>query len=150
MSVGDICNRDVVVIAQDAAVLDAVHLMRQFHVGAVVVCRGEEGARIPVGIVTDRDIVIEVLGEDVNIEKISVGDIMSSKLLIARENDDLWESLLRMRQEGVRRMPVVDEHDYLQGIVTMDDVIELLADELSQLAKLVAREQTVERAIRSH
>ena len=150
MSIGDICNRNVVVIEKDTAVQEAALLMRRFHVGALVVCRGAEGKRVPVGLVTDRDIVVEVLGEEVDVTKVVVGDIMSAELLTARESDDLWETLQRMRHSGVRRLPVVDDQGYLQGILTMDDVIELLADELAQLAKLVAREQTMEKASRSH
>ena len=150
MSIGDICNRNVVMIEKDAPVMEAARVMRQFHVGALVVCGEREGARVPVGLVTDRDIVIEVLGEEVEAGSLMVGDIMSANLLTAREGDDLWETLQRMRHAGVRRVPVVDEQGALQGIVTMDDVIELLADELSQLAKLVAREQKAEQAGRSH
>lgn len=150
MSIGDICNRNVVVIEKDTAVQEAALLMRRFHVGALVVCRGAEGKRVPVGLVTDRDIVVEVLGEEVDVAKVVVGDIMSAELLTARESDDLWETLQRMRHSGVRRLPVVDDQGYLQGILTMDDVIELLADELAQLAKLVAREQTMEKVSRSH
>lgn len=150
MSIGDICNRNVVVIEKDTAVQEAACLMRRFHVGALVVCRGAEGQRVPVGLVTDRDIVVEVLGEEVGVATVVVGDIMSAELLTARESDDLWETLQRMRHSGVRRLPVLDEQGYLQGILTMDDVIELLADELAQLAKLVAREQTMEKASRSH
>ena len=149
MSIGEICNRDVVVIAKDATVLEAARLMRQHHVGDLVVTREREGAQVPVGLITDRDIVIEVLGEEVDIGTVLVGDIMSDKLLTAREADGLWETVQRMRIAGVRRLPVVDEQGALQGIITMDDMIELLADELSQLAKLVAREQAVEKATRS-
>jgi CBS domain-containing protein len=150
MSIGDICNRDVVVIDKDASVQEAVRLMRQFHVGALVVCDEREGRRVPLGLLTDRDIVVEVLGEGVEIGSVMVGDIMGAKLLTARESDELWETLQRMRQAGVRRLPVVDELGSLQGIVTMDDVVELLADELAQLAKLVTREQAVEKTRRSH
>ena len=149
MSVGDICNRNVVVIEKESAVREAARLMRQFHVGALVVCNERDGGRVPVGLVTDRDIVIEVLGEDVDADSVMVGDIMSDNPLTAREGDDLWETLQRMRQAGVRRVPVVDERGALQGIVAMDDVIELLADELALLAKLVAREQKMEQASRS-
>lgn len=149
MSVGDICNRNVVVIEKESAVREAARLMRQFHVGSLVVCNEREGLRVPVGLVTDRDIVIEVLGEDVDADSVMVGDIMSDNPLTAREGDDLWETLQRMRQAGVRRVPVVDERGALQGIVAMDDVIELLADELALLAKLVAREQKMEQASRS-
>ena len=149
MSVGDICNRNVVVIEKESAVREAARLMRQFHVGSLVVCNEREGLRVPVGLVTDRDIVIEVLGEDVDADSVMVGDIMSDNPLTAREGDDLWETLQHMRQAGVRRVPVVDERGALQGIVAMDDVIELLADELALLAKLVAREQKMEQASRS-
>ena len=150
MSIGEICNRDVVVIDKDASVQEAARLMRQFHVGALVVCDEREGRRVPLGLLTDRDIVVEVLGEGVEIGSVMVGDIMGAKLLTARESDELWETLQRMRQAGVRRLPVVDELGSLQGIVTMDDVVELLADELAQLAKLVTREQTAEKTRRSH
>jgi len=148
MSIGEFCNRDVVVVAKDATVQEAARLMRQYHVGDLVVIREREGTREPVGLITDRDIVIEVLGEEVDINTVLVGDIMSHKLLTAREADGIWETLQRMRIAGVRRVPVVDAHGALQGIVTMDDMIELLADELSQLAKLVTREQAVERSTR--
>jgi len=150
MSIGEICNRNVVVIEKDTAVQEAARLMRRFHVGALMVCRGAEGKRIPVGVVTDRDVVVEVVGEEVDVAKLTVGDIMSTELLTGHVSDGLWETLQRMRHSGVRRLPVVDEQGYLQGILTMDDVIELLADELAQLAKLVAREQTMEKAGRSH
>jgi len=149
MSVGDICNRNVVMIEKEASVQDAARLMREYHVGGLVVCTGSEGRREPVGLITDRDIVVEVLGEAVDVASVMVGDIMSAKLLTAREGDELWDTLRRMRETGVRRVPVVDERGFLQGIVTMDDIIELLAGELAQLAKLVAREQKVEQAHRS-
>ena len=149
MSIGEICNRDVVVIERDATVQEAARLMRRHHVGALVVTRDLEGVRVPVGLITDRDIVIEVLGEGVDVGTVLVGDIMSDELLTAGEGDDLWGSLQRMRSAGVRRLPVGDTRGALQGIVTVDDVIELLADELTQMAKLMAREQVVEQTTRS-
>jgi len=105
---------------------------------------------VPLGLLTDRDIIVEVLAEGVEIGIVMVDDIMSAKLLTARESDDLGGTLQRMRQAGVRCLPVVDGLGSLQSIVTMGDVVELLADELAQLAKLVAREQTVEKPLRSH
>jgi len=148
MSIGDICNRDVVVVERDATIQEAARLMRDHHVGDLVVLRGG-GVKEPVGILTDRDIVVEVLGEGIAAEAVTVGDIMSDKLLIGREEDELWDALQRMRIAGVRRLPVVDRHGALQGILTLDDVIELLAEELAQAAKLVAREQAVEAGGRS-
>jgi CBS domain-containing protein len=149
MSIGEICNRDVVVVEKNATIQEAARLMRDYHVGDLVVLRERDGVKEPAGIVTDRDIVVEVLGEDVGIDAVTVGDIMSERLLTAQEEDNLWETLQRMRIAGVRRLPVVDKHGALQGIVTLDDLIELLAEELAQAAKLVAREQAVERTVRS-
>jgi CBS domain-containing protein len=146
MSIGEICNRDVVVVEKNATVQEAARLMRQYHVGDLVVTAERDGVRVPVGLITDRDIVLEVLGEGVEINAVSVGDIMSDKLITTHEEDELWDSLQRMRIAGVRRLPVVDERGGLQGIVTLDDVIELLADELAQVAKVLAHEQTREQA----
>lgn len=148
MSIGDICNRDVVVVEREATVREAARLMREYHVGDLVVVRGG-GVKEPIGIVTDRDIVVEVLGEDVAVDAVTVGDIMSDKLVTGREEDELWDTLQRMRIAGVRRLPVVDRHGALQGILTLDDVIELMAEELAQAAKLVARERAVEDSARS-
>jgi len=149
MSIGEICNRDVVVIEREATIQEAARLMRQYHVGDLVVTREREGVRVPVGIVTDRDIVVEVLGEGVDIDSVSVSDIMSDNLLTAHESDNLWECLQRMRNAGVRRLPVVDERGALQGIVTADDLVELLSDGLAQVVKMAAREQAFERVVRS-
>lgn len=149
MSIGEICNRDVVVIEKDASAQEAARLMRQHHVGALVVTVERDGARVPVGVLTDRDIVVEVLAEGVEMETVLAGDIMSPELVTVYEADGVWETLQRMRVKGVRRLPVVDARGILQGIVAMDDMIELLADELAQLAKLVAREQSLEKVRRS-
>jgi CBS domain-containing protein len=148
MAIGEICNRDVVVVEKDDTVQEAARLMRQYHVGDLVVTRVQDGVRVPVGLITDRDIVLEVLGEGLDIDAVTVGDIMSDRLIIAREEDELWDSLQRMRIAGVRRLPVVDGRGGLQGIVTPDDVIELLSEELAQVAKLLSREQAQEQATR--
>jgi len=148
MALGEICNRDVVVIGKDATVQEAAQLMRIHHVGALIVTIERDGKKVPVGIVTDRDIVIEVLAAGVEIGAVLVGDVMSDRLLTASESDGLWETLQRMRIKGVRRLPVVDDQGFLQGIITLDDMIELLADELAQVAKIVAREQAAEKTAR--
>ena len=146
--IGEMCMRDVVVIAKDAAVAEAARLMRRHHVGALVVTVTREALTVPVGILTDRDIVVEVLAQDVDPRTVTVGDIMSAELLTAVVTDSLWDTLQRMRQYGARRVPVVDAGGGLQGIVTLDDVLELLAEELAVLARLVASERHHEEAQR--
>jgi CBS domain-containing protein len=146
MSVGEICNREVIVIDHLENITDAARLMRRHHVGNVVVVRTEgDGTRKPVGILTDRDIVIELLARDVNLDTLSVGDAMSYDLLTLNENDEADEAIKQMRAQGVRRAPVVDSEGALVGILAMDDVIELLSEQLSDLVALLKREQQVER-----
>jgi CBS domain-containing protein len=122
-------------------VVEAAKLMRHHHVGDVVVVEEKEGVNVPVGIVTDRDIVIEVLAEDVEPASVSVADIMSSELAKVREEDELLQTIQFMRSRGVRRLPVVDAQGGLVGILTVDDVLDLVAEQLSDLVGLATREQ---------
>jgi len=119
--------------------------MRHGHVGSlVVVDQMNGGKRLPVGIVTDRDIVVEVVATGLDPAVITVGDIMESELVVGRESDSVLETLEVMRFKGVRRLPTVDADGQLIGIVTVDDLLEVLSEELSELAKIVAREQSRE------
>lgn len=141
MSVGEICNRDVVFIHKEASIPDAARLMREYHVGDLVVVQEKTGKRVPVGIVTDRDIVLEVIAEGVSMDDVTVGDIMSNNLVTARENDSLFETVKVMRARGVRRLPVVDGGNELVGILSVDDLIDLFSEHIADLAWLIAREQ---------
>ena len=148
MPVGELCIRQVVVAPRNASVLDAAKLMRQHHVGDIVVTDEIAGRRVPVGIVTDRDIVLEVLAQELDAISLSAGDIMSSDLITVRENEGVFQTIQLMRAKGARRAPVVNSEGALVGIVSVDDLVELLAEELSQLAKLIAREQKLEAELR--
>ncbi|WJW76420.1 CBS domain-containing protein [Thiohalobacter sp. IOR34] len=149
MPIGEFCNREVIVVTREESISTAVKLMRDQHVGALVVIEAEGSEQIPVGILTDRDIVIEILAEEVDIDTVTVGDIMSFKLKTAREDEEVADVVRRMRAYGVRRMPVVDEQGALQGLITLDDLIELLAEEMADLAGLIGREQRRERLTRA-
>jgi CBS domain-containing protein len=144
-TVAEICNREVVIVERDASILHAARLMRDYHVGDLVVTEERGGQRVPVGIVTDRDVVIEVIAEEVALDEVTIEDIMSVEVVTARETDDLLDTLKRMRTHGVRRVPVVDAQQALVGILTVDDVIELLAEELNDLTRLIGHEQARER-----
>lgn len=148
MPVGELCIRQVIVTPRESSVLDVAKLMRQYHVGDVIVTDGVNGRRAPVGIVTDRDIVVEVLAEGVDPASLSAGDIMSSQLVTVRENEGLFQTIQVMRARGARRAPVVNNDGVLIGIVSVDDLIELLAQELSDLSTLIAREQKQEAELR--
>lgn len=141
MTVGKICNREVVFIHKEASIPEAARLMREYHVGDLVVVREKTGKRVPVGIVTDRDIVLEVIAEGVGMDDVNVGDIMSDKLVTARESDGLLETIKVMRAKGIRRLPVVNDDNELVGILSVDDLIDLFSEQIVDLARLIAREQ---------
>lgn len=144
MNVGELCTREVVVVGKDSPVLQAAQLMRQYHVGDIVVVEQRQGKKIPVGILTDRDIVIELIAEEIDHRSVTVGDIMSPELLTAAEDDDVIATVKQMRNKGVRRIPVVNRDGGLEGILALDDLLDLLAEELSDLVALINREQKLE------
>lgn len=149
MPIGEICNREVVIAEKSLAVAEAAQLMRSHHVGDLVVVEERAGRRHPVGIVTDRDIVVEIVAAGVNPDALKVGDIMGPEVATVRESEGLFEALRYMRDKGVRRMPVVDSAGALVGILTLDDLLGLLAEEMMELAKLVSHERRREATVRT-
>lgn len=144
MLVGTACNREVVVVERSASVSQAARLMRDFHVGDLVVVETQDGRRRPVGILTDRDIVVGVLARDVDAASVAVRDVMGDELITATEDESLPDVVKRMRAAGVRRLPVVDGEGTLVGILTVDDLLDLLSETLNDLTRLISRELTRE------
>lgn len=145
MSIGEFCNREVVYALRETTVVEAAKLMRSHHVGSlVVVDQIGTGKRKPVGIVTDRDIVVEVTATGLDPKTITAEDIMSSQLAMVREEDTVEQTMEMMRFKGVRRLPVVDRDGGLAGIITIDDLLELVAENLVELTRIVSREQAEE------
>lgn len=148
MSVGEICNRNVAVVEKERSIQEAAELMRKRHVGDLIVVGYEHNRKIPVGIVTDRDIVVELIAKKIPTDAVTVGDVMSYELVTAMEDDDLLQTLKLMRAKGARRLPVVDSGGSLVGILTVDDIVGLLAETLSDVSKLIERQQHLEQDIR--
>jgi CBS domain-containing protein len=141
MAIGNVCTTEVAVAGRNTTVQDAARMMRQLHVGDLVVV---EGGKTPVGIVTDRDIVLSVVATGLDPAVFTIGDLITRDLVTCRYDTGVFECIQLMRIHGVRRMPVIDRDGGLVGIVSVDDLVELLADELGELGKLIAREQAHE------
>lgn len=148
MTLKTLCNREVLIAQKHDTVVEAAKLMREYHTGSIVVVEERNGLRFPVGIVTDRDIVIELIAKEADINSVNLGDVMYREISVAREDDDVNETIKIMRQKGIRRLPVVDAGGALVGIVTLDDLIDLLAEQLKDLAELIGRQQNLERKYR--
>lgn len=145
MAIGEICSREVVIAERSASTWEIAELMRRHHVGDVVIVETTAGGRRPIGIVTDRDIVLEVVAPGLSADTLTAGDLIDEEVCVVTESEGVFETLRYMRGRGVRRMPVVDVQGHLLGIVTVDDLMELLAEEMSEMARLIAVERRHER-----
>lgn len=149
MTIGSISKRNVVVAPKGESIIDAAKRMRMFHVGTVVVVEVRNNKNIPIGILTDRDVVLSIVASDPeHLPFLTVGDAMSDNLATTCEDTSVPDALKLMQERGVRRLPVVDQAGALFGIVTVDDVIRFLAEELSQVVQLMSHEDQVERRYR--
>jgi CBS domain-containing protein len=142
MSLERICTKTVVTISPDATVLEAAKLMQHKHVGCLVVI---DDLR-PIGMLTDRDIVLKLVVRENDPAKITAREIMTTSPTMVNVNYDLLDAVRLMRSRGVRRLPIVDEHRNLLGIVTMDDVLTALGAEVGDLAGTVQKEFDLEAA----
>ena len=143
MSNRSLCKRVVVTIHRDATVQDAALFMRSSHIGNVVVVDAVDTRR-PVGIITDRDIAVEVVAQGLAPAQTLVGSVMSAPVVTLREDDGFLEALDKMSARGVRRAPVVDRDGRLKGMVSVDDLVPLLARELAKIGALIRHEQAAE------
>ncbi len=137
MTIGRICQRDVDLANADEPVTAAAKRMRDRHVGTLVVINRD---KVPVGLVTDRDLAIRILGDNRDPSTTSVGDIMSQYPRTVSEHTPIEEALAAMRSLGVRRLPVVGSDDRLVGIVSITDFLNLLVEEFRELGGLLDTE----------
>jgi CBS domain-containing protein len=144
MSISEFCVRDVVCTTRTATIAKAAALMRQYHVGDVLVVDEVDDRRLPVGIVTDRDIVIEVVAAGVDPRLLKVGDLLQRPIVTVTEDRSYGDTIRLMTVNGVRRMPVVDRTGNLVGIISVDDMLRQLAVPLAALAELPDRSRHLE------
>jgi CBS domain-containing protein len=146
--VGDYCKQPVVSVVPKDSPHHAARQMRKHHVGDVVVVQQRGGVLLPIGIVTDRDLAIEILASDTDPELVCVGDLVSDTLVTAHVDEELIAVLDKMSMAGVRRVPVVRRSGELVGILSLDDVLQLLAFQLTEVARVIARQQAREARLR--
>jgi CBS domain-containing protein len=149
MKVDQCCKRNVVVVDTASDVRAAAALMRQHHVGFLVVLDENNERRVPVGVITDRDIVVQIDANDVDPKSVKIGEVMTRNPIIATETKELTELVQAMRIAGVRRAPVVDATGVLTGVIAVDDAINLIAGLLCDVAGAIRNEQRIERQARA-
>jgi CBS domain-containing protein len=148
MNAGDICNREVLFAYKDTSLTEAAQLMREHHVGSLVVVVDRLSERVPVGMLTDRDITVAVVAKALDPRTLKVGEVMSTDLITLRERDSVSEALRLMRERGVRRVPVLTKSGALAGILAIDDVLDIVAEQLSDVVHAIERERTRETRVR--
>jgi CBS domain-containing protein len=151
MNVGTLCKRNAVTVRESDDLTAAAQLMREQHVGYLVVVEPDPtaGAFRPVGVLTDRDIVIGVVAKQVDPRSLRVGDLMSRQPVVADENSSIDVALAEMRRIGVRRLPIVGRGGQLVGVVSLDDILDTLAGELAAVSGSIRNEQRLETALRT-
>lgn len=147
--IGSICRRSVISIEPGVDILAAARLMREKHVGYLVVTEpsAESSTRV-VGVITDRDIVVAVVAREAEPRSLKAGDVMTRNPLIVAEDCSLDAALSFMRDAGVRRVPVVGSHGELKGVLSVDDVLERMAQQLTNIAGSFRSEQRTETVMR--
>jgi CBS domain-containing protein len=146
MKVSDICHAPVITVRETDELRQAAQLMREKHVGYLVVVEPafREGSFTACGVITDRDMVVSVIAKDADPKLLTVGDVMTRNPIAVDKDDSIADALQEMRRLGVRRIPVVSEHGELVGILSLDDVLTAIAAELESVAGAVRSGPVIE------
>ncbi|WP_321937812.1 CBS domain-containing protein [Paraburkholderia sp. J8-2] len=149
MHIGRISTQPVETCTGDCSALVLAERMRHAHVGDIVVVEYRNGDATPVGMVTDRDLVVAVMAAGEDPDQFTAGQIMSRGLIVVSESDEISVALDEMRRSGIRRLPVVDEAGRLTGIVTLDDIVDYLASLLGGIAQVSKLQRIEEQRFRT-
>jgi CBS domain-containing protein len=144
MKVSEMCSRGVVSVFESASLRDVAVLMKERHVGAVVVIAKSPASPQPVGIITDRDIVRAQLQHVADLSRLRVADVMTKSPVTMRDDEELEDAIETLRAHGVRRAPVVNARGDLIGFLSTDDLLAEVARQVSTLARLLERQPAQE------
>ena len=148
LNAGEICNRIVVVAERAMTVVAAAQRMREQHVGCLVVVDETASGRVVIGMLTDRDIVTGVIAKAVDPAQLRVEDVMTTHVVTVQESTAFAELLAAMRRKGLRRLPVTEAKGALVGLVTLDDLLEIMAEQMRAVVQAIQSEQRRERNVR--
>lgn len=149
MNIGALCSRHVADAVPTMPLPEAAQIMRARHVGCLVVVAEKDGITVPIGMLTDRDIVVGAVATGADPATLTVGDLMTPGVIVARPEDSVSATWAAMREMGIRRLPVVDERGQLIGIIAADDMLELAAQGLGDFVQTVRAERLKEIRLRS-
>ncbi|MEO8001783.1 MAG: CBS domain-containing protein [Arenimonas sp.] len=141
MRIQDICTHRVATITASEPLIDAAAVMREHHVGNLVVVENIKNERKVVGILTDRDIIVSVVAAGLTPESLLVSDVMSKPVYCCGGTQSVFDAVAIMREQGVRRLPVLDEQGSLVGIIAADDIWIALSNQLKILGEITVRER---------
>jgi CBS domain-containing protein len=144
MAIKAICKTELVTIDKSATIKDAAKLMKVKHVGSVIVTEGLNGKRIPSGIITDRDIALTMASES-KPQDLPIQQIMQSKPITVKASEGIYETIIKMRENGIKRLPVVNDDGSLYGVVCADDLLSLMGEEINNLAKITTAQVNIEK-----
>jgi CBS domain-containing protein len=138
LTAGEVCTRIVTIAYRGTPLSEAARLMRDQHVGCLVVVEETDPGRVVVGMLTDRDIVVSVVARDMDARLMSIGEAMSTDVVLAREQDLVTDLLGLMHRKGVRRIPVTGPQAVLIGLVALDDLLAVVAEEMQAVAAAIS------------
>ena len=138
MSVIDLIPKSTQMLERSSTLQEAARLMQQEHVGAIVIT-GSKRDRKPVGIITDRDIAMTYLHENLS-HKANVGEVMSTNVIKIRSTDGIANAVDLMEREGIRRIVVVEDNGDTRGLISLDDIVSLVAQEVHGLGRVILRQ----------
>jgi CBS domain-containing protein len=136
MRVVEVCTRSVVTCRRETSALELAQIMRDRHVRDVIVVDERETGPSPIGIVTDRDLVVLVLANGVSPDGVQAGNLLKGDLVTALQSDDIYDAIWCMRNAAVRCLPIVNSSNSLVGVLTLDDVTRVLAEAVGEVGRI--------------
>ena len=137
MTIGEFCVRETDLANADETVRVAASRLRDRSVGSLLICNQQKQ---PIGILTDRDVALRIVADCLDPNETIVSDIMSVAPTSVHEDASLEDALHAMRVGPFRRLPVVNEHNELVGVVSLDDILDVLSRDFNEIGGLLRRE----------